>query len=74
MDYLALRERPAQFLALTSLHVAEFDDLLTDFGPAWEYYHRYHTLDDALRRQPAHQEQANTVLAGTDTKRFFLLT
>ena len=36
MNYLALRERPTQFLALTSLHVAEFDDLLTDFAPAWE--------------------------------------
>jgi hypothetical protein len=74
MNYSALRERPSQFLALTSLHVAEFDDLLTDFGPAWERYHRYHTLDGALRRQPAHQERANAVLAGTDTKLFFLLT
>ena len=71
MAHLALRDRPSQFLALTSLHVVEFDDLLTDFGPAWE---RYHTLDGALRRQPAHQERANAVLAGTDTKLFFLLT
>ena len=74
MDYLALRERPPPFLALTSLHVAEFDDLLTDFGPAWERYRRSHTLDGTLRRQPAHQERANAVLAGTDTKLFFLLT
>ena len=74
MNYSELRERPSQFLALTSLHVAEFDDLLTDFGPAWERYHRYHTLDGALRRQPAHQERANAVLAGTDTKLLFLLT
>ena len=74
MDYLALRERSSQFLALTSPHVAEFDDLLTDFGPAWERHHRSHTLDGALRRQPVHQERANAVLAGTDTKLFFLLT
>ena len=71
MDYLALRERPSQFLALTSLQVAEFDDLLTTFGPAWERHHRSHILDGALRRQPVHQECANAVLAGTDTKLFF---
>ena len=71
MDYLALRERPSQFLVLTSLHVAEFDDLLTDFGPAWERHRRSHTLDGALRRQPVHQGRANAVLADTDTKLFF---
>ena len=74
MNYLALRERPAQFLALTSLQVAEFDALLTDFSPAWERYHRYHTLDGAVRQQPAHRERANALLAGTETKLFFLLT
>ena len=74
MDYLALRARPPQFLALTSLHVAEFDELLTDFAPAWERYHQYHTLDGAVRQQPAHRERANALLAGTDTKLFFLLT
>ena len=71
MDYLALRERPSQFLVLTSLHVAEFDDLFTDFGPAWERHNRSHTLDGALWRQPVHQERANATLAGMDTKLFF---
>ncbi len=74
MDYLALRERPRQFLALTSLLPAEFDELLSDFAPAWERYHRYHTLDGATRRLPAHAERANATLAGSDTKLFFLLT
>jgi len=74
MDYLALRERPRQFLALTSLLPVEFDDLLTDFAPAWEGYHRYHTLDGAKRRLAAHAERANATLAGSDTKLFFLLT
>ncbi|MGI4886939.1 MAG: hypothetical protein ACRYFR_18430 [Janthinobacterium lividum] len=41
MDYVALREKPRQFLALSSLHVAEFDDLLPDFAPAWERCHRW---------------------------------
>ena len=74
MNYLALRERPPQFLALTSLLPAEFDDLLTDFTPRWERHHRYHTLDGDRRRIPAHRERANATLAGTDTKLFFLLT
>jgi len=74
MNYVALRERPTQFLALTSLLPAEFDDLLTDFTPRWERYHRYHTLDGDRRRIPAHRERANATLAGTDTKLFFLLT
>ena len=74
MNYLALRERPAQFLALTSLLPAEFDELLTDFAPRWERYHRYHTLDGERRRIPAHRERANATLPGTDTKLFFLLT
>lgn len=74
MNYLALRERPTQFLALTSLHVAEFDDLLQDFAPRWERYYRYHTLDGKVRQVVAHQERANVLLPGTDTKLFFLLT
>lgn len=74
MNYSVLRERPTQFLALTSRLPAEFDALLTDFAPAWERYHRYHTLDRQLRRFPAHQERANATPPGTDYKLFFLLT
>ena len=74
MDYMALRERPTQFLALTSLLPAESDELLTHFAPRWERHHRYHTLDGDRRRIPAHQERANATLLGTDTKLFFLLT
>ena len=74
MDYRALRERPRQFVALTSLLPAEFDDLLTDFAPAWERYHRYHTLEGKRRQLPAHAERANALLAGSDMKLFFLLT
>ena len=45
MNYLALRERPTQFLALTSLLPAEFDKLLTHFAPRRERNPRFHTLD-----------------------------
>lgn len=74
MDYLALRERPSQFLALTSLHIAEFDDLLPDFTAAWERHQRWHTLEGKRRQFAAHRERPNAVLAGSDVKLFFLLT
>jgi hypothetical protein len=73
MDYQTLRGRPRQFLALTSLRPAEFDDLLANVAPAWERYHRYHTLEGRKRAFPAHHERTITVLAGSDTKPFFLL-
>ena len=74
MDYVALRAKPRQFLALTSLEVAEFDELLTDFASAWERYHRWHTLEGKVRQFAAHQERPNAVRAGSDVKLFFLLT
>ena len=73
MNYLTLRERPRQFLALTSLRPAEFDDFLTGFALAWERHHRYPPLERTKRAFPAHQERANAVLAGSHTKLFFLL-
>lgn len=74
MDYVSLRAKPRQFLALTSLEVVEFDELLTDFAPAWERYHRWHTLEGKVRQFAAHQERPNALLAGSDVKLFFLLT
>ena len=55
MNYRALRERPTQFLALTSLRPAEFDAFLPHFAPRWERHYRYHTLNDHRRRIPAHR-------------------
>lgn len=69
-----MREKPRQFLALTSLEVTEFDELLTDFTPAWERHHRWHTLEGKRRQFAAHRERPNAVLAGSDVKLFFLLT
>jgi hypothetical protein len=73
MDYAKLHQHPTQFLALTSLVPAEFDELLLHFAPEWERYHRYRTLEGKVRQQPAHRERANATLAGTETKLFFLL-
>lgn len=53
--------------------MGEFDDLLTDFAPAWERYYRWHTLEGKRRQFPAHRKQPNAVLAGSDVKLVFLL-
>lgn len=74
MNLLALRQNPAQFLAMTSLHPQEFDDLLEDFAPEWERFYRYRTLDGKLRNKPCFAEHGNALLKGTDTKLLFLLT
>jgi len=66
-----LREKPRQFLALTSLLPEEFEDLLTDFAPAWERHHRWHTLEGKRRAFAAHRERPNAVLAGSEVKLFF---
>lgn len=73
MDYAKLHQHPTQFLALTSLLPAEFDQLLLHFAPVWERYYRYRTLEGKVRQQPAHQERANATLPGAETKLFFLL-
>ncbi len=73
MLYTDIRENEKQFLALTSLQVAEFDTLLAAFAPCWERYYRYHTLEGHYRRIPAHQEHGNAKLKGTAQKLFFLL-
>lgn len=73
MHYTDIRENEKQFLALTSLHLAEFETLLAVFAPCWERYYRYHTLEGEYRRIPAHQEHGNAKLKGTAQKLFFLL-
>jgi hypothetical protein len=74
MDIDALRQKPAQFLALTSLTVDEFDHVLTHFEPQWERFYRYHTLEGKPRNKPCFAEHGNATLKGTDTKLLFLLT
>ncbi|OGX89634.1 hypothetical protein BEN47_19545 [Hymenobacter lapidarius] len=54
--------------------MAEFDELLTNFSPAWERHHRWHTLEGRRRQFPAYRERPNAVLAGSEVKLFFLLT
>ncbi len=68
MDYLTLKQKQTQFLALTSLLPDEFDALLNAFAPNWERYYRYRTLEGKYRQQPAYAERVNATLKGTPTK------
>lgn len=73
LNYQTTKPNPSQFLALTSLHVQEFNYLAERFEPHWRNYYRYHTLKGKLRKHPAHHEYANGCLPGAENKLFFLL-
>ena len=73
MNHSDISKKPKQFLSLTSLEVEEFEVLLEHFGPRWERYYRWHTLEGKHRVHPALKEHGNAVLQGTAQKLFFLL-
>lgn len=71
--YTHFQAKPTQFLAMTSLHPAEFDLLLTDFADRSDRYFRYHTWRGAKRVMPHFQPQADEALADPAQQLFFLL-
>ena len=73
MNYHDQKQHPANFLALTSLTLPEFEYLLNEFTPFWGKYYKYHTLEGKKRILPAFTEHGNALLKGTDQKLFFLL-
>lgn len=73
MNTDTLRKNEEQFLALTSLFPAEFDQLLAEFTPRWERYYRYRTLEGRYRAMPTYKEHGNATLKGTAQKLLFLL-
>ena len=52
MNYLELKKNDKSFLSLTSLHVAEFEHLLSYFEPIRERYYKWHTIDGKTRKLP----------------------
>ena len=50
MDYRTVSKNATQFLALTSLHVGEFESLLAQFAPVCEKHFCYHTLEGKKRK------------------------
>jgi hypothetical protein len=73
MNYLEIRKKEKQFLAVTSLKVEEFDFLMYHFRPEWDKYYKYYKLDGSRRKIVALKEHGNSVLQGTEVKLFFLL-
>ncbi len=73
MDYKSIAQKEHQFLALTSLHVQEFELLLSVFAPVCEKYFRYRTLDGKVRKIIKSAEHGSSALKGSAQKLFFLL-
>jgi Helix-turn-helix of DDE superfamily endonuclease len=73
MEYSVISKNSTQFLALTSLHVKEFETLLDDFSLTCEKYFRYHTLEGKKRKIVTSKEHGNAKLQGSEQKLFFLM-
>lgn len=73
MNYSEIRQNQTQFLSLTSLTVAEFDYMCSEFDIDCQRYYRYHTLEGKKRAFASYNEHGNSQLLGTSTKLFFLL-
>jgi hypothetical protein len=73
MLYEEIKYKEKEFLSVTSLHVEEFEELLTYFLPICEKYFRYHTLDGKKRKFPSHTERGDIKLQGAAQKLLFLL-
>lgn len=75
MDYQKIRQKPSQFIILTSLMVEEFDMLLLVFKRHWLKYNRYYTLEGKKRKLPNLKPGRDTrTLPTVDEKLFFLLS
>jgi hypothetical protein len=73
MNVTEIKKHPNQFLALTSLHVEEFESLLLHFAPICEKYFRYWTLEGKRRKIIRSAEHETSTLKGSGQKLFFLL-
>jgi len=72
MNLERISKNAAQFKALTSLSLAEFETLLPNFDKAWQAYIQAFTLDGLPRVRP-HQPSDNEPLPSSREKLFFIL-
>jgi len=76
MDVQKIVDKPKRFLALTSLHASEFEELLSPFSARWRSYFKHYDLRGNRRNKPLTASQLNK---GTDKlpteqdKLFFIL-
>lgn len=74
MNYEKIRQRPKQFLSITSLKVEEFDYLLSSFSGKWYNFYKVHTIEGKKRKAPCLNPQKDTTsLPTVSDKLFFLL-
>jgi hypothetical protein len=72
MNYFKIRENNKQFLALTSLNVSEFDEILPRFELHWDAFIKRYKLDGSPRYRsytPKDKEGLNTI----HEKLFFIM-
>jgi hypothetical protein len=72
MKYFKIRENKKQFLALTTLTVGEFDELLPRFEVSWDAFIKRYKLDGTPRVRK-YTPKDPTVLGSIDEKLFFIL-
>lgn len=72
MNYLKIRQKPAQFKALTSLTLEEFDELAPLFETQWLDFIAHYTLD-GQRRSRQYKPVNDTQLPTPTHKLFFVL-
>lgn len=74
MNYSKIRQTPTSFMALTSVSVSLFDEILDFFTDAHDEYFRWHDVKGKkLTRQRSHVIQANSPLPSVADRLFFLL-
>jgi hypothetical protein len=71
MNYFKIREKNKQFLALTSLNVSEFDEILPRFELHWEEFIKRYKLDGSPRYR-AYTPKDKEGLRSVGEKLFFI--
>ena len=72
--YHKYRKKPKRFLALTSLTLEEFDELLADFEVKFYAHMEKYTLEGKERQQRRYVDYQNSPLLGSGAKLFFILS
>lgn len=72
MNYQKIRQNPKQFLSISSLTLAKFDELLPLFSQAWDNFIPHFTLDGLPRVRPYVRDE-HEFLPLIEQKLFFIL-
>lgn len=75
MDVQKIIENPKRFLALTSLRLEEFSELLGAFSARWQAYFKHYNLRGKRRNKPltSKQLERNTSKLHTDQDKLFFI-